>query len=246
VGRAASNGTARQLIAAGRELSRELDSLHFSEPVAHVYNPLAYAWSGYEQYLQTYANSARRVLFLGMNPGPFGMMQTGVPFGEVRAVREWLKLLPTVSPCPAQHPKRPVLGLECPRSEVSGKRLWGLFESRFGTPERFFEQHLVLNYCPLAFLEKTGKNRTPNVLPPAERQPLLSLCDAHLDRTVQILQPEWVIGVGEFAAQRAAEVFGGTVRVGKILHPSPASPAANRGWAEAATQQLVDLGVWNR
>jgi len=29
-----------------------------------------------------------------------------------------------------------------------------------------------------------------------------------------------------------------------VLHPSPASPAANRGWGEAATRQLVELGVW--
>jgi single-strand selective monofunctional uracil DNA glycosylase len=32
--------------------------------------------------------------------------------------------------------------------------------------------------------------------------------------------------------------------LGKVLHPSPASPAANRGWAEAATRQLIEQGVW--
>ena len=35
---------------------------------------------------------AKRVVFLGMNPGPFGMAQVGVPFGEVAAVRDWLRI----------------------------------------------------------------------------------------------------------------------------------------------------------
>jgi single-strand selective monofunctional uracil DNA glycosylase len=30
----------------------------------------------------------------------------------------------------------------------------------------------------------------------------------------------------------------------RILHPSPASPAANRGWSAAATEQLIAAGVW--
>ena len=34
------------------------------------------------------------------------------------------------------------------------------------------------------------------------------------------------------------------IRIGRVLHPSPASPAANRGWAAAAEKQLLALGVW--
>ncbi len=41
----------------------------------------------------------------------------------------------------------------------------------------------------------------------------------------------------------ALVLSGGSVRIGRILHPSPASPAANRGWAEVATSQLKALGV---
>jgi len=54
-----------------------------------------------------------------------------------------------------------------------------------------------------------------------------------------------LVGVGGFAEKRATIALSGmNVQIGKILHPSPASPAANRGWAAAATKQLIDQGIW--
>jgi single-strand selective monofunctional uracil DNA glycosylase len=181
-----------------------------------------------------------------MNPGPFGMAQTGVPFGQVAAVRDWLGITEKIDRPPHEHPKRPVTGFDCQRSEVSGERLWGLFAKRFGAPGKFFRDHLVVNYCPLAFVEESGRNRTPDKLPPRERAALFALCDAHLQETIRILKPEWVIGVGEFAVQRAREVVGShsPPRLGRILHPSPACPASNKDWAGAVTAQLRELGVW--
>jgi len=226
-------------------MSRALAKLEFPAPVAHVYDPLTYAWAPYEAYVTRYGAGHKRVVLLGMNPGPFGMAQTGVPFGEVAAVRDWLKISAPVSHPKNEHPKRPVQGFDCPRAEVSGRRLWGLFAERFGVPEKFFQAHFVQNYCPLVFCEAGGKNFTPDKLPVAEQARLFAACDAHLRRVVEILEPEWLIGVGAFARERAgvaAEQSG--VRVGQILHPSPASPAANRGWAAAATRQLVELGIW--
>ncbi|MCL1859942.1 MAG: single-stranded DNA-binding protein, partial [Proteobacteria bacterium] len=79
--------TAAALIAAARELSATLGKMRFAPPVTHVYNPLDYAWNVHERYLRRYGDGRKRVVFLGMNPGPFGMAQTGVPFGEVAAVR---------------------------------------------------------------------------------------------------------------------------------------------------------------
>jgi single-strand selective monofunctional uracil DNA glycosylase len=233
------------LIASARRLRDRIARLAFAPPVSHVYNPLEYAWAAHEAYLERYGAGTKRVLFLGMNPGPFGMVQTGVPFGEVEAVRDWLGIRAAIGRPGVEHRKRPVTGLDCPRSEVSGQRLWGLFRARFGTPEAFFREHMVANYCPLAFLEESGRNRTPDKLPAAEREALFALCDAHAREAVEILQPEWVIGVGDFAAKRAAEVLSGTaVEVGRILHPSPASPLANRDWAGTATAQLQALGLW--
>jgi single-strand selective monofunctional uracil DNA glycosylase len=138
-----------------------------------------------------------------------------------------------------------VQGFDCPRSEVSGRRLWGLFAARFSSPDAFFAEHFVLNYCPLVFCEAGGKNRTPDKLPPAEQARLFAVCDAHLRRVLEILQPDWLVGVGGFAWARGEAVRDGAkFKLGRILHPSPASPAANRGWAPLVTQQLIELGIW--
>jgi len=237
--------TINPIINAARELSAAVDQMKFSEPVTHIYNPLDYAWPAHEQYLRLAAATPKRVIFLGMNPGPFGMAQTGVPFGEVAAARDWIGINASIGKPAREHPKRPIDGLACTRSEVSGRRLWGLFSERFATPENFFADHFIINHCPLAFMEDTGRNRTPDKLPAAEAAPLIATCDAHLRRVVEILEPQWLIAVGGFAEKRATDALSKVdVRIGKILHPSPASPAANRGWAEQATAQMEAQGVW--
>ena len=242
---AKSSATGRQLIAAARELSTQVDKLQFAEPITHIYNPLDYAWAAHELYLRKFGGGRKRVIFLGMNPGPFGMAQTGIPFGEVAAVRDWMGITAKIEKPKREHPKRPVTGFDCPRSEVSGRRLWQLFSERFGTPEKFFADHFVVNYCPLVFCEASGRNFTPDKLPAAEQARLFALCDEHLRRVLEILEPEWLVGVGGFALARGEVVAEKvSVKLGKILHPSPASPAANRGWQQAATKQLGELGIW--
>jgi single-strand selective monofunctional uracil DNA glycosylase len=237
--------TSQQLIVAAHDHCAQVDRLKFAAPVTHVYNPLDYAWAAHEKYLLKFGSTKKRVVFLGMNPGPFGMVQTGVPFGEIAAVRNWMGISAPVGKPEHYNPKRPVLGFDCPNSEVSGRRLWGLFKERFGSPEKFFKEHFVANYCPLAFVEQSGLNRTPDKLPPAEKDRLLKICDEHLRCVLEILEPEWLIGVGAWAKKRGELVAVGTsVRVGQILHPSPASPKANRGWAKIATAELIQLGVW--
>jgi single-strand selective monofunctional uracil DNA glycosylase len=218
--------------------------LSFSPPVTHVYNPLDYAWKPHRAYLERFGAAPREVLLVGMNPGPWGMAQTGVPFGEVSLVREWMGIEGVVGHPSQEHPKRPIQGFACRRSEVSGRRVWSWARDVFGTPERFFARFFVYNYCPLLFLEESGRNRTPDRLGAGDRAPLLEACDRALRLTVEHLQPKWVVGVGGFAAARAKELLDGTgPRVGRVLHPSPASPAANRGWAERATRELRELGI---
>ncbi|MGD9943946.1 MAG: uracil-DNA glycosylase family protein [Burkholderiaceae bacterium] len=238
--------SASALIDAARELDRRVRRLSFSPPVAHVYNPLDYAWAGHEQYLRRFGDGRKCVVFVGMNPGPFGMMQTGVPFGEVAAVRDWMGVQASIAGPAQQHPKRPIEGFACPRSEVSGRRLWGWAAQRFGGADAFFEQAFVLNYCPLVFLEESGRNFVPEKLPAAELRPLQEACDAHLRKAIDILQPQWAIGVGGYAMKRIQAALGDRtdVRIDQILHPSPASPAANRGWAEAVERKLADIGCF--
>jgi single-strand selective monofunctional uracil DNA glycosylase len=288
--------TEHQLIEAAKALSAATGKLRFAPPVAHVYNPLDYAWNAHEQYLRRFGGAGKEVVFLGINPGPFGMAQTGIPFGEVSAVRDWMKIDAPIGRPPREHPRRPVRGLACPRSEVSGRRLWGLFAQRFGPPENFFARHFVANWCPLAFMGAHGENQTPDKLPARESEPLFQICDAHLRAVLEILQPKWIIGIGAFAenrAQNAARTLADAasngaqrainttrfadslaprsgekdrergslapmlapkcepsslrpdrLNIGRIPHPSPANPAANRDWPGQAAAQLQTLGVW--
>ncbi|HUP43027.1 MAG TPA: uracil-DNA glycosylase family protein [Thermoanaerobaculia bacterium] len=232
------------LIEITSDLVGSLRGLEFGPPVSHVYNPLVYAREPHEQYLTRFGAPPKEVLLVGMNPGPWGMSQTGVPFGEVALVRDWLRIGGRVLRPDREHPRRPVEGFACARSEVSGRRLRGWARERFGEPERFFARFFVWNYCPLVFMEESGRNRTPDRLPRHDDEPLLAACDRALERTVAHLSPRLVVGVGRFAADRARAALAGTgMEVGSILHPSPASPAANRGWAEPAERQLRELGV---
>ncbi len=226
------------------KLVEDVRDLRFGDPVSHVYNPLVYAKSPHTEYLRRFGTGRKEVLFVGMNPGPFGMAQTGVPFGDVSMVRDWMGIEASVGRPDHEHPKRPVLGFECTRSEVSGTRLWGWVRERFGSPESFFSRFFVWNYCPLIFLEDSGKNRTPDKLPAPERAPLFRACDRALQRLVDELEPRWIVGVGKFAEDRAKAALGEyDVEIGRILHPSPASPAANKNWTGAAEATLAQMGI---
>jgi single-strand selective monofunctional uracil DNA glycosylase len=232
------------LVDLSRRLSAAVGTLSFAPPVTHVYNPLEYARRSHEAYLTRYGCGQPRVLLVGMNPGPFGMAQTGVPFGDVAMVRDFLGIEEPVGRPSAEHPKRRIEGFGCPRHEVSGRRLWGWARDRYGTAEAFFREFFVANYCPLVFMEASARNRTPDKLPAQERAPLFDACDEALRGIVTLLKPRVVVGVGGFAERRAHAAlprFEGLI--GGMPHPSPASPQANRGWATQAEDALGRLGV---
>ncbi len=232
------------LLAAADELRTALRPLAFAAPVTHVYSPLDYAWRAHSLYVRRFGDSRKRVLFLGMNPGPFGMAQTGVPFGEISAVRDWMGISEPVDRPVREHPKRPIEGFACRRSEVSGRRLWGWARDTFGSAEKFFCEHFVVNYCPLVWMSGTGSNITPDKLPAVEMAPVERACNAHLTAVIALLQPAWLVGVGGFAEERLRMVAGtGSAGITRILHPSPANPAANKDWSGAAMKALRDAGV---
>lgn len=225
-------------------LTEDLRPLRFGPPVTCVYNPLEYARPPFDLYLQRYGQAPKEVVLLGMNPGPFGMAQTGIPFGEVSHVRDWLGLRAPVGRPDPEHPRRPIQGFGCSRSEVSGARVWGWARTRFSDPETFFRRFLVLNYCPLVFMEESGRNRTPDRLPLAERRPLFEACDRALRQQVEHLRPRFLLAVGRFAEKRAHEALQGLeVGIGCVPHPSPANPEANRGWDRLMDRALLELGL---
>ena len=226
------------------DLIEELADLNFDPPVSHVYNPLVYARKAYDVYLSRYATLPKEIVLVGMNPGPWGMAQSGVPFGEIDVVKNWLQIETDIGIPREMHPKKPVTGFACTRSEVSGKRLWGWARKSFGTPGNFFKRFFVANYCPLLFLDSGGRNLTPSSFRIAARKPLLDVCDRALRRTIAYLNPRYVIGVGTFARDRAIEALAGMeLIIGGMTHPSPANPKANRGWEEAIGKELAAIGI---
>lgn len=232
------------LLAAARTLRDACDRLDLDVP--YVYNPLAYAWAPHAEYVERFGSGSPRALLVGMNPGPHGMAQTGVPFGDVGFVREWMGIRAAPAQPARVHPKRPITGFATRRREPSGSRLYGWAQARYGAPERFFADFFVVNYCPLLFFDEAGRNLTPPQLGKRRMEELYAACDAQLEAVVRSLRPERVIGVGAFAEARArlvVERMGSAVTVGSILHPSPASPLANKGWAPQAEAQLRALGV---
>ncbi len=230
-----------------KDLNQSLAGLTFPRQVACVYNPLEYAIAPHLQYLQRYGTGKKRTLFLGMNPGPWGMVQTGVPFGEVSFVRDWLEINAHVAQPTQVHPKRPIQGFDCQRTEVSGLRFWGLMAERFPDVNDFFSDSFVVNYCPLVWMTDTGKNITPDKLPKQSMKKVYAACDQHLLSFLKYFQPEFLVGIGAFAEKqliRMAEQIDNEFVIGRMLHPSPASPVANRCWPERAISDLNELGVW--
>ena len=251
-GRAALHARLERIAGALRD---RCASLRFGAPVACAYHPLDYAWHAHRAYLRM-ARPRPRILFVGMNPGPFGMAQTGVPFGEVAAVRDFLGIdarTARIGVPERVHPKRPVDGLACTRSEVSGARVWGWARARFGTREAFFRAAFVWNWCPMAFMAASGANLTPDKLPrtgraAAAHRALEAACDEALADVIDALEPAHVVGFGAFAAERARRVMADAASGGahappvmQVLHPSPASPAANRGWAAQVDRALAPI-----
>lgn len=224
------------------DLARRMES----EGVADcVYNPLMYAWDIHEEFIRVSGGRGAKTILMGMNPGPHGMGQMGVPFAATSVVRDLLGISGIDVRKPAiSHPKRPVNGLAHPKEEVSGTRLWGLLQDRYGGADQIFQNVFIVNHCPLMILHgPRGTNVTPNnVSGPAVRD-LLERCDQHLMEVVMALGAEQVIGIGKYAEKRANLALGEMgIRVMTCWHPSPASPLANRNggkdWRENVSAVL--------
>lgn len=229
--------TPSSLLETTRKLAQDVAGLTLTTP-SHVYNPLIYAWAAHREYLRRYGSKRGRVLLLGMNPGPWGMAQTGVPFGDVVMVREWFGIESSLGKVlPEQHPRYPILGMACHRNEGSGSRLWRWAEARIGSPEDFFARFFVWNYCPLLFI-RNGRNLTPEHLSQRDATALTAVCDRALAAVVRALAPVAVVGIGRYAERRATALLGTQAEVHYLPHPSPANPAANRHWPELAEHAL--------
>ena len=222
-----------------RDDAEELARRTESEGVADcVYNPLMYAWDIHEEFIRISGGSGAKTILMGMNPGPHGMGQMGIPFAATSVVRDLLGI------SGISHSRRPVNGLVHPKEEVSGTRLWGLLQDRYGDAEQIFQNVFIVNHCPLMILQgPRGTNVTPNNVSGPVVRDLLERCDQHLMEVVIALGAEQVVGIGKYAEKRAKVALGEMgIRVRTCWHPSPASPLANRNggkdWRENVSSVL--------
>ncbi|HJM44965.1 MAG TPA: hypothetical protein QF644_03340 [Candidatus Poseidoniaceae archaeon] len=215
------------------------------EKLSVIYNPLFYAWNPHNAYISRFSGNGAKILMMGMNPG-HGMGNTGVPFGCPEQVKEFLKIQDLIVEQPKMnHPKRIVVGLEQPKAEVSGRRIWGLLKELFETPEKTSEYLYIVNHCPLWMFNEKGQNITPEKLTGDSASKLYKLCDLHLREVIEIMNIEVVIGVGNYATSRAEIALKDlNLIITKIPHPSPANPLANRDkgeyWKNIAKNEILN------
>ena len=222
------------ILSAYRALSSSLDALVPESPVL-TYNVLSYAWDNHEAYLRMALGKGAGTVMLGMNPGPYGMAQTGVPFGAVSFVRTYLGIDGKVGHPANESPLRPIVGMDIRRDEASGKAVWTM-ASHYGSRDEFLSRCTVLNYCPLLFLDEKGRNFTPDCLQRDFRSKIEDLCTASLSSILAILSPSSVIALGRFAEGKAKACTSASVYY--FPHPSPLNPSSYSFWKEKALEEL--------
>ncbi|KAK6639299.1 hypothetical protein RUM43_007571 [Polyplax serrata] len=238
-----------KLLAIEHQMCSELNNLKFTPPIDYVYNPLLYAKDLHENFIKKYfENCSKKILFLGMNPGPWGMCQTGIVFGDKDHVKEWLKLCGQVNKPKKEHPRKKITGLDCSRKEISGKKFWGFFRKLCQTPEQFFQHSFVYNLCCLAFVDTSGKNITPPEIKDIQvRNRLLNICNETFVKIIKEFKFEIVIGVGKFAEKNAITELRrnglSNVKVLSIPHPSPRSAKIFRVWEEMTLKKLKEYDL---
>uniref|UniRef100_A0A182MSA2 Uracil-DNA glycosylase-like domain-containing protein n=1 Tax=Anopheles culicifacies TaxID=139723 RepID=A0A182MSA2_9DIPT len=237
----------QQVYCIERELSAALRKVALPSEVAACYDPIEYASAIHCAYLQRFLDGPKAVLFIGMNPGPWGMCQTGVPFGYVPAVRDWMGLRGTVAKPTPELAARPVEGLACTREEQSGKRWWGLYQELCGTADCFFRSCFVYNLCPLAFFHQSGRNITPSELKGKAKGEIQSISEQYLETALKVLKPKIIISVGRYTEDRVKTLtkqnrIGPTIVTYCMPHPSPRS-LNNTNWSQKAKLWLSEHGI---
>ncbi|XP_045776673.1 single-strand selective monofunctional uracil DNA glycosylase [Maniola jurtina] len=224
------------------EMNEALNEFNLPPAVKCVYNPSIYARYTFEMYARKYCNTKKKIMFFGMNPGPWGMSQTGVPFGEISSVRDWLGIEGPVNKPPHEIRERPVDGFDCKRTEVSGKRFWGLLKTICGTPENFFKTSFVYNYINQQWMKSNGCNLTPGDFKVSDMEPLYNICDPIFVKILKLYEVEIVVAIGKFCETRAQKAIkkylpSSSIKILYLSHPSPRS-VNNNNWEQKALEEL--------
>jgi single-strand selective monofunctional uracil DNA glycosylase len=217
-----------------------------------VLDPGRYGERWHHRFRRCYPVGPRPLLVFGLNPGPYGMAQTGVPFTDLKRLefhlpRLWRELLaarePVALPGLAPPSLRPFLTRTFESSSV---RVYKFLERAFGSAEQAFRRVAFVNPCPLLFIDRaTGENRTPADLPRAAPR-LMREFDA-LRRTtvleaVSELEARGAVLLGKDVARAAAPALRAALPADSVLeweHPARAVPET---WARGLHESLAARG----
>jgi len=243
------------VVNATRLLSARLEPVRAALPAAGLkavaaIDPTSYAFGNYTRFMQLAASGPRLALFVGMNPGPHGMAQTGIPFGDVDTARVLLGGADTIDPLPglraASGAAWDCKGLAYHRGEQSGMRLWSALSQLCGSPQAALERCCIVNYCPLYMVGPELENITPSDLPRRHdiTRALEAACDEHLRQLVLGLEVKTVLSFGSYAHASARRALSGfPVDFYTTPHPSPRRGSAAEWIASALPLLAGVLGV---
>ncbi|XP_073819638.1 uncharacterized protein isoform X2 [Musca autumnalis] len=229
-----------------RELNVKLREFSFQ---LHTYNPVVHAAEIHCNYLQKYLDSPKRILFVGMNPGRYGALQTGIPFGNITTVKIGMGLKGRITPTPGQRGKIRIRGLEAPEVEhdSSSTRFWRLISELFDGAENYldllFEKCFVHNFCPLVFIDSDGLNVSLPYIEPNPR--LFAECRKTLGKQITLLKPDLIICIGKFVRSMLSKTRQAKGReILMIEHPSYKNYISADKWIEDAKEVFQSNGLF--
>jgi single-strand selective monofunctional uracil DNA glycosylase len=226
-----------------------------------IWNPGLYAASWHALFRKEYPASAGCILVFGLNPGPYGMAQTGIPFTDLKRLREHLPRL-------AKGLERRGCSLAgvglAPRSlrpylsrtfESSAVRVYRFLSRGWGSAEDGWRSVVVANPCSLLFMDAAGENRTPADLVGAVSRRTGSLVAARRLRercnalrrlaareAVRVLSPRGVVLLGKDAQRAMQTGIAPLLGPDSILgweHPARAVPDR---WAMGLLEEIKRRG----
>ena len=206
-----------------------------------VWNPQLYGLPLYRRFATEHLPTSRgAIVALGLNPGKYGMSQTGIPFTDVtRAARVGIAIEP---PGLAPASLRPFL--KSYRVERSSASVYNLLDALWGGPAEGWRRLWAVAPCGLLFLEPDGTNVTPADARLARRDDVRELRLRVIRESVEAARPRGVLLLGQDVARVAADALG-DVETLVVDHPVARGPG-RRGpaWWAGVVAQAVRARGW--
>jgi len=207
-----------------------------------VWNPALYALDIYQEYLTKFPPEPGAILALGLNPGPYGMAQTGIPFTDCRTASGALGMEMTI---PGKAPDDLISRLKKANGkwrgtyERSSLGMYRFLILAWGDIKTAYRNWFVGNPCPLLFLDPERWNVTPADPRLRRMKEVGELRQRAVIGFSEILNPRGIVCFGKDVAKAVGEVAIRQVGPDRVVfyeHPARAVPEK---WAAGLLQELT-------